>query len=361
MSELVHPEAIDAYRHGPHQYRKLKPEEAKLPGSATFYELIELYFKHMAGVIAPSTEAYRRQVLFDLAAFAREEELTVPLGQAWINDVLARGLKNSTVNKYLRVARTFGTWMTECGYATRNSFLRVRSPAFNYNRAQSSYMTHGEFVTAHREWQIKRPVLDYLLVMMYFTGLRISDACLLQRSSVDLESGLIRYTPFKTRRSGRDATIKINFDPLFPNVEVARTLIRWMEEPVEQHTTGAEFVCPEAADLYLKFGCNKAATYAFSKQLRKLGINRSPHSCRRSFCSVVASFSDISPMSASKLTGQSVDTFQKYVTPDDTIALEAVRRAFKRSEQLWNHRKNQNIKAVVVRSEHTKGPVGHLP
>jgi hypothetical protein len=124
-----------------------------------------------------------------------------------------------------------------------------------------------------------------------------------------------------------------------PTYDVTQMLRELCDRPAVPHWTKLNFMQPDLATDYMASHTRVAVSFRY--WLNKLGIQRSTHPGRRAFCSVIANHSGMSPTAAARLTGQSIQTFESYVTPDPDAARLAIRTAFQKAEELCTTKKNQ--------------------
>jgi integrase len=290
-------------------------------------------------------------MLADLVTFVGSRELTIPVAEGWRDTLLASGLKPSTVDNYLRVGGFFFRWLVTAGYAGYNLFHYVKRPKFNYNEARAKRMTEDEFQRAKAHLHRGNRDCYYLLLMTYHAGMRISDACLLQREHINWETMELSFKPYKTRKiATANATFPLECDPCQPTYDVTQILIEMCDRPVEPHWSKLNFVMPHLASDYM--GHSRRVPMRLKRSLMEIGINRTSHTGRRAFCSAIANHSGMSPVAAARLTGQSIATFSSYVTPDPDAARLAIRTAFQVSEQLCKKKQEILLKPAL----HTPKP-----
>lgn len=215
--------------------------------------------------------------------------------------ILKHGKRSGTVNMDLKIVRSILERAKEIGYINRNpSYAVDLLPRYTdmverrpFNAEQIRLILQK---TEGTDW--------YGMVLMgYYTALRLGDIANMKWSSIDLEKKIITVTPQKTRRMGKTIQIPIH-DRLY----------QWL----------ATLPAPINKDVYLfsdlcnhRIGSNSGLSTKFAKILKKAGIDRdrvkngaksrstsrlSFHSLRHTFASELAN-QGVSPEIRMKLTG----------------------------------------------------------
>lgn len=155
-----------------------------------------------------------------------------------------------------------------------------------------------------------------------FAGMREKDAALLRWADIDMDRRMIHYTPHKTRGKAIVAEV-----PMVPDV-ASEIIARW-----NRREDGQEYVLPDVAAEYQRTGKRGATTKAVEKQtvalIHKVTGDgrrerqdgdpqrkriRSPygfHSCRHTFCSVLAQ-RGVPLAKLAAMTGDAPNTLQAY-------------------------------------------------
>jgi len=128
--------------------------------------------------------------------------------------------------------------------------------------------------------------IKHLLIIGFYTGLRLGDACLLKWDEVNLQTGMFRITPSKTKEHSKTIDIPIH--------SFLYTIL------MENHSSENKYVLPELATSYTKDpgSVSKKIQKTFIKagikttEKRERGVKDATvygfHSLRHSFISLCA-------------------------------------------------------------------------
>lgn len=157
--------------------------------------------------------------------------------------------------------------------------------------------------------------IKHLLIIGFYTGLRLGDACLLKWDEVDLQTGMFRITPRKTKEHSKTVDIPIH-----------KFLYKIL---VENHSSENKYVLPELAASYTKDpgSVSKKIQKTFIKagikttEKRERGVKNATvygfHSLRHSFISLCAA-GRIPQHVVREMVGHSSDTIHQIYQHADT-------------------------------------------
>lgn len=172
----------------------------------------------------------------------------------------------------------------------------------------------------------KGTMWHYATILAYRTGARLSDVCLMQWKSVDLDNLYISYVPWKSRKTGRKANCP------FQAGGDLHEVLKEMVHSRSQLPHWDQFVCPELAMRYpvygpAAYGGSSMVGAGFKALCIKIGApHLSFHKLRNSFFSRAVNsgvaFAQISQMSG-------LATFSvllRYAKPDLPVLRAAMER-----------------------------------
>ena len=172
----------------------------------------------------------------------------------------------------------------------------------------------------------KTSAIHYVLLAMHMTGLSIGDACLLQWSEVDLETGMIDKIrkKMKTRSGGRCI---IPLDPNGPFMELLRARFPSKDEYVGHYPSvnGAHYVDQWSAQLYLRGSRGmQDMTVQFKAVCRTAGVDGIRfHDFRRT--TATRMLQKLDPITVSQITGhKTLAALSRYIIPDKDNLRKAV-------------------------------------
>lgn len=239
---------------------------------------------------------------------------------AWSDECHKRWTSPETINwQGIKFVRQFLRWLEDTGeidgkpISVLISQLKVvRKAPLRFTPEQYEKVKQATKGTA---WH-------YAAICSYRTGMRFSDVSLLKWDSVDFNELVIRYLPWKTKRSGVHATC-----PFTAGGDLHKVLLEMQAArmPADSTSMWKDYVCPELAMKYPMIAdCNKCVmTESFGRLCGKLGFGHlSFHKLRNSFISRVVN-SGVSFPKTSQLTGMTdYKIFMGYAKPD----VEALRQ-----------------------------------
>ncbi len=226
-----------------------------------------------------------------------------------------RKCKPYTLYRTIQWTQRFLVWLEDMEYVRHNRVTNIlRVP--NVVPGKVRCFTHIQYedlkeVAAGTMWY-------YAIVMAYRVGTRYSDTAMMKWEYVNLEKRVIRYVPWKTRKTGREANC-----PFEAGGDLHQVLLE-LNVSRHAHPMWREYVCPEMAMTYPKHEsiAQYAQRYQFKMLCKKIGAETGLtfHSLRHSFISRLIKGGATYPM-GSQITGLSTpQMFLRYAEPDvDTL------------------------------------------
>jgi len=230
-----------------------------------------------------------------------------------------RKVKLNTIIRTLMTVKVFVRWLDEMDFVERRRFTGVI-------RVPTVIPIVPRIFTEDQYERLKAAAKGtywyYAAIMGYRTGARYSDVALLKWENVHLDECYIRYIPFKTRKTGREAVCTFAVGGDLHEVLLEMSLCK----SANPEGWGA-YVCPDMAMTYPMngglYGAGPIKRRAFKTLCEESGCaGLSFHKLRNSFMSRLVQSGASFPM-ASQITGlSSPQMFSHYAKPD----IEALRR-----------------------------------
>ena len=234
-------------------------------------------------------------------------ELRTAHWQAVIDQAAREGKGQSALKKIKTVAVMLSEYAAENDIVSKNYAQYVKLPKFA--KEEKDRFSDLEVKKIEDAAAKGIPWADTVLMLIY-TGFRISEFLALTRFNVDLDRGLI--TGGAKTEAGRDRIV-----PIHPEIE--KHVKAWLDRG------GDALICREdgskmSADYYRK---NYYYTALEAAGARKL----TPHACRHTFCSMLAD-RGVNPLYIKELAGhtQYAFTADKYTHPQARALRDAVRK-----------------------------------
>lgn len=176
------------------------------------------------------------------------DQVTASGAESYVDFLQKAGLKKGTINQHVQFLRLMFS-ILNTGYANPWDGIRVtgETPPPRPHRRLSVEECQKIVKTATGEWQV-------LVLIGYYTGLRLSDAVLLKWENVDLKAELLRGVLL--RKTQRTTGVKVDI-PISERLAAAL-------KATGGHLRAKGFVLPEIAGLYLRDAS------AVSKRLGKI-------------------------------------------------------------------------------------------
>lgn len=235
--------------------------------------------------------------------------------QAWVNSMIAEGLKPSTIHWKMCTIRALFNWCIRFGYMTVNPAAFVRMPPVP--SITKPIYTHDEYLKiinaakgTHNYW---------LVVCAYRTGLSMVDICNLKWESVDMINLMISLRRQKMKRKGAGAVTV----PFVEGSDIHECLLTLQDAEVNDAWPGPGYVHHGLARMYQTEDSSVVRSY--KRLLAKVGIEgRSFKSWRNTFISKLAN-SGVNHVVACKMSGHSNPAqFAAYVKPDVVAMRQAI-------------------------------------
>jgi len=261
-----------------------------------------------------------------LALFFGPREFTPQVLAEFWAETHARKAKAWTIHKTLREVRSFVLWLDAMEFVDYKRFTGViRVPPPPKVAAKIFTETQYERLKA----AAKGTYWYYAVIMAYRTGARYSDCALLKWEHVHLDECYVRYLPFKTRKTGKEAVCPFDVGGDLHQVLQEMSLCKGA------NLNGWEaYVCPDMAMTYPvnggACGAGPQKRLAFKTLCEKNGCaGLSFHKLRNSFMSRLVG-SGASYPQATQITGLSTTAvFDAYAKPD----VEALRNVMEKVDK----------------------------
>lgn len=303
-----------------------------MKGQTKLAKLCAQYMEEAGHDWSGNTKRYYGDELRRLVTYVGSRELTPLILSEFQKEQHARGRKASTVAQTLKAVKQFLCWaeLMEIFRPTRFSSV-IQLPTVARQKAE----TFSQLQYERLKEASKGTFWYYAIIVAYRTGARYSDCALLKWENVDLEKCYVRYTPFKTRKSGRQAVC--TFDS---GGDLHQVLIEMDAAGRHDHPMWAPYVCPEMAMYYpqdhaVDKGGNAGSgrRRQFEVLCKQCGIRGlSFHNLRHSFISRLVNSGTSYPM-ASQITGiAKEEVLRSYAEPDVDAIRKAIDKMDKRDE-----------------------------
>ncbi len=214
-------------------------------------------------------------------------EVTPSHAEKYAADLWGSGISPRTFNGHTKFLRSLFKVLRRVASIEVNPFedIRLRDSATESRRS----FTVKELETIFSE---SKGDLRYLVALGVFTGMRLGDCVCLRWDEVDLEAGLIRHVPSKTKRKGKEVVVPIHamLTPMLAKLRRSRRGKHLFPKLVETYERDPSAIS-KAFSKFLRDQCgietNEAAD-SLSGQ-RKNSVSRVGfHSLRHSFVSLCA-------------------------------------------------------------------------
>lgn len=187
------------------------------------------------------------------------EDLSTDVIRKYVIQMRDEGIRNVTIQTYMRSIKVFCRWLYEEGYLENNVSKGVKLPRPDPKIKQP--LSADEVKIILRELYSPRDRVIFRL--MLDAGLRESEVCNLKYSDIDLENNLIRIRNSKFNRN--------RIVPLCPRLKL------W----VNYYKSGGEYIVLDKSGNKLS---TEAVKQIFSKLKKRTGITRvHAHLCRHTF------------------------------------------------------------------------------
>lgn len=264
--------------------------------------------------------------------YVGDRELTPKILSEFQADQYNRGVKQNTVRRTLNAVKQLIDWAEDMEIFEANRFSRVIDvPSAVQKKARTFSPEQFE-----RLKELSRGTFwHYAIVMAYRTGARYSDCALLKWEGVDLDKCYVRFVPFKTRQTGREAVCPFKRDG-----DLHLALLEMNAAEKHPHPMWAPYVCPEMAMYYPQDNAIDDAgnagpdrRYEFRVLCQKAGaVGLSFHQLRNSFISRLVN-SGASFPKGSQITGlASQSVFNRYAEPDIESLRETIENMDKKDQ-----------------------------
>jgi len=238
-----------------------------------FQEFVDEYMSANKDIFARRTMQIR-QVAFDkFKKFCNGDEVNTETLMRFQADMLASGSMKSNVNLQMRSLLSLFNWHKEVGkdfkHPLPSKLMVVGDPPERIPITQRDY---EKLLAVIPHMPTKYQCWDYAIRLAWYTGMRMSDVCLLKVRNVDMQTRIIRLSPKKTQKTGREIEVPVPGD-----VIVAMQRLIMAEDQL--------FVCPRLADQSMRQPSGTFLSAEFKRIARraKLKPGKSFHSLRHGF------------------------------------------------------------------------------
>ncbi len=244
--------------------------------------------------------------------FVGARELSPMIVHGYQSNQYARKCTPSALFRSIEWTQRFLEWCECVGYLEMRRFSKILKkphkplpPVTIFTHAQYEQLKE---LARGTNWY-------YAIVMSYRTGTRYSDTVLMKWKNVNLEQCCIRYTPFKSRLTGRTATCPFEIDG-----DLHRLLADMHAFRPNTGCKWDEYICPDLAMHYPHDGVQGAqrdVRTQFTALVKKIGATGLTfHDLRHSFISRLIRSGASYPI-GSQITGlASPQVFCRYAAPD---------------------------------------------
>ena len=258
-----------------------------------------------------------------------------------------------TYHRELGRIRAFLTWCVAMGYLDKNPALLCRTQPGRHVKQRLSIISESDYERIKKACDEKRnrPAKE-LIMTGYWTGMSISDCCLLQWGSIDLEKMTITSDRLK---SGVQMEI-----PLIAGSEFHRYLIDNMHSMTDESWPNNPeqklfFVNPFLAAAYLKLyrDGSKMLTSWIRSIMNHAGLRHHTfHDLRRTMATMLANDPDVATGSAIRVMGWSnTSMISNYMREGSEKLQESFRKAMaKRHETLEGFRHDRELQTSRLRA-----------
>lgn len=223
--------------------------------------VVASFLENKSVYCAPKTIENYVDHLERFLAFAPEEleDLTPSVVRKYVIYMRDQGIRNVTIQTYMRSVKVFCRWLYNEGYLENNPCTGLKLPRPDPKIKQPLSADEVKIIT--REICNSRDRIIFFL--MLDAGLRESEVCNLKYSDIDLENNLIRIVNSKFNRN--------RIVPLCPRLKL------W----VNYYKSGGEYLVLDKSGNKLK---PDAVKQIFYKLKKRTGITRvHAHLCRHTF------------------------------------------------------------------------------
>lgn len=273
-----------------------------------------------------SSQMLAHNELKRLALFVGMRKFTPQVLAEFQAHTYTRKAKPKTIHRTLNAVSAFVRWLDNMDYLEHRRFTGIiRLPKLI--PAVPKIFTEDQY--ERMKEAARGTYWYYAVIMAYRTGARYSDVALLKWENVHMDECYVRYLPFKTRRTGKEAVCTFDVGGDLHQVLQEMSLCKGA------NPKGWEaYVCPDMAMTYPingeGYGAGPQKRFAFKKLCNNNGCaGLSFHKLRNSFMSRLVKGGVSYPM-ASQITGLSSPVvFNQYAKPD----IETIRKVMNKVDK----------------------------
>ena len=191
------------------------------------------FFRFIDPALAPGSQRVVRRAMWSLRRGLAGKEPTSENVLTWLRRrVAVDRIAPATLSVERIYANKFFEWCISMGYMDKNPLTPI--PRVPVPLTNKPIITEEQFAALLKA--AEGTIMWPLLKVAWYTGARLVDICNLHWSSLDLDNRIIKFTPQKTVKSGRQVELRI-----------PQELVDLF---TAQETT--EFVFPDALEMHMR-------------------------------------------------------------------------------------------------------------
>lgn len=160
-------------------------------------------------------------------------EINEEIAENFLNFIWNTGIAEQTYNEYIKILRRIFNVLTKDAGISKNVWNSTEK--VKINSVSKKPLTKDEFASI---MQVAEGEIRVLLIIGFYTGLRLGDACLIKWKDVNLNINMLRIIPGKTKGFGKTIDIPLH--------EVLSEIFKSI------YSKNNEYVLPTIAASYLK-------------------------------------------------------------------------------------------------------------
>jgi integrase/recombinase XerD len=232
---------------------------------------------------------------------AHPKEITAHKVRAYLSDLSARGLVDTTINNHARAIRTMLRFFYVEKYIPEP--VTFRMPAIAQKRLLA--LTAVDVQNLLDVCQSARD--NALILLMVDTGARRAEVCALNWDDVDIQTGLVRIVEGK---GGKTRSVVVGTKTRRALLAYLRELNREPREPLFQTSTGHRLTAMGVRSILLRLG-------------KRSGVKVTPHALRRTFATLSLK-AGMNPLHLQALMGHTtLEMTRKYIAMVDDDLVKA--------------------------------------
>ena len=161
---------------------------------------------------AHNSNVLMRRIMESFRSFTGRKEINRQTIQDYLDHRRGQGVNNTTLDIERRKIGQFLKWCVDQDILRKNPIRGV--PTHGPSGFERPIITLEQFRALLEHCDATPLPMRYLLTVLWYTGMRVSDACLLERAALNWSEKTISFTPHKTKRSGVRVVL-----PMVPELE----------------------------------------------------------------------------------------------------------------------------------------------